>query len=402
MEESKIFSIFLLRKKPQICKKIKKYLYLSILYVLQNIMTIDTVSEHEYKQNNVKENFAEREVSDLINKTRNELNKLESSVVMFNWKEIDGWSKELVNKAVRSIDKMYRIEWDKVVFNMREVSSFLNSIYTRLSNDICWNYDKHSSEAIFPWTVFAVQVALESLRRTTAPADWKYDVWIINGQLNTSTMSAIKEFQYSNNVTPNGNPTKETIWALLKALKTQPYNYEHSLKDGFTALWKLSVLPDVLFDEKKVVSAPYEHSKTSTLCSKTARLNAAKFWIKFPFWNAFIASTKQPVDKQHYVDSIPKNKESIKPRNDWKRLTEADFDNKSANVADIYVTSRSQYWHRATAFRGNDWNWNVLDPYRVGWHSRKAVPLSEYMWIVGRNWGGIVKAHFYLKWKNES
>jgi hypothetical protein len=47
-------------------------------------MTIDTVSEHEYKQNNVKENFAEREVSDLINKTRNELNKLESSVVMFN------------------------------------------------------------------------------------------------------------------------------------------------------------------------------------------------------------------------------------------------------------------------------------------------------------------------------
>ena len=78
-----------------------------------NIMTIDTVSEHEYKQNNVKENFAEREVSDLINKTRNELNKLESSVVMFNWKEIDGWSKELVNKAVRSIDKMYRIEWNK-------------------------------------------------------------------------------------------------------------------------------------------------------------------------------------------------------------------------------------------------------------------------------------------------
>jgi hypothetical protein len=84
IEESKIFSIFLLRKKSQICKKIKKYLYLSILYVLQNIMTIDTVSEHEYKQNNVKENFAEREVSDLINKTRNALNKLESSVVMIN------------------------------------------------------------------------------------------------------------------------------------------------------------------------------------------------------------------------------------------------------------------------------------------------------------------------------
>lgn len=374
-------------------------------------MTIDTVSEHEYKQNNVKENFAEREVSDLINKTRNELNKLESSVVMFNWKEIDGWSKELVNKAVRSIDKMYRIEWDKVVFNMREVSSFLNSIYTRLSNDICWNYDKHSSEAIFPWTVFAVQVALESLRRTTAPADWKYDVWIINGQLNTSTMSAIKEFQYSNNVTPNGNPTKETIWALLKALKTQPYNYEHSLKDGFTWLWRLSVLPDVLFDEKRVISAPYDFKwkrnkkwrlYKQTYCSTTARLNASKFWVRFPHWDAFEASINPIIDTKHYVDSIPKNMKDVMPEKSWTPLTEDDFNSEDSNVADIYVTSSSNYWHRATAFRGENWSRFVLDPYRVGWKSRKAVPLNEYIKIVWQNWWGIVKAHFYLKWKNES
>jgi hypothetical protein len=73
-------------------------------------MTIDTVSEHEYKQNNVKENFAEKEVSDVINKTKSELTALQNQVSIFNGMDIDGWSKDIVDNAVRSIDKMYRIE----------------------------------------------------------------------------------------------------------------------------------------------------------------------------------------------------------------------------------------------------------------------------------------------------
>jgi len=365
-------------------------------------MVIDVVWDHDYSQSNTLENFAQNEVAEVVRKTKKELDALRNSIQLTGSENISWWKNENINEAISAVESMYRIEWNNVVYDMKNVTKFLASIYSRMISSNAPDLNKQRTEDTFPWTVFAVQVALEALNRG-APFIWKYDVWVINWQFNARTQSIIKEFQLKNTLRDfSWIINQETIWALLSALKTEQFDYM-TVKDWFRPLWKLSVVPDILFDETTFKSSRFERNPRTwcTLCSKTAQLNARKVWLRLQSWNAFDAIGKRPIDN-HYVDTVPHERVGQRPNNWWKPLKEAEFNGQIANFAEFAVSSKSRYWHRATAIRWQDGYWHVLDPYRVGWRSTKPMPLWEYMAIVWKNWGGIVEAHFYDTTKNDT
>lgn len=145
-----------------------------------------------------------------------------------------------------------------------------------------------------------------------------------------------------------------------------------------------------LFDPSKIVSSKYEVRKGTTLCSRTAYKNGRTFWVNLPQGNAYNASAAKPLDTQHYIGTVPEGKASSRPGNWWARLsTETITSNDNVNFADIAVSSKSKYWHRAVAFKWTDNDWYVLDPYRT-WRSTKPVSMEDY---ASKN--KILKAHLY-------
>ena len=149
------------------------------------------------------------------------------------------------------------------------------------------------------------------------------------------------------------------------------------------------------FDVNKIESCPARKNPKTwvTLCAATAKFNAKDtFWLKLPSGNAWDASTARPIDWD-YKESLPKGKEEERPKRSWNPLTIQDFDAiKGVNVADIYPDSKSGYWHRAIAFRDQNGEWMVLDPYiKVsGTESTDPKPLKDYV-----EKRPVLKAHFY-------
>ena len=149
------------------------------------------------------------------------------------------------------------------------------------------------------------------------------------------------------------------------------------------------------FDVNKIESCPARKNPKTwvTLCAATAKFNAKDtFWLKLPSGNAWDASTARPIDWD-YKESLPKGKEEERPNRSWNPLTIQDFDAiKGVNVADIYPDSKSGYWHRAIAFRDQNGEWMVLDPYiKVsGTESTDPKPLKDYV-----EKRPVLKAHFY-------
>lgn len=145
-----------------------------------------------------------------------------------------------------------------------------------------------------------------------------------------------------------------------------------------------------------ISSSPYyRNSKTwVTRYSKTARENWKRFWIVLPSWNAYDA-WKNPW--QDCVWTLPQNKVDERPSKRWKAIEPSDFIAWSKwNYADIYVESKSDYWHRASAFKDDSGQRYVLDPYtRVnGRLDTTPKKLEDYVKVKK-----IVKAHFYeSKW----
>lgn len=145
-----------------------------------------------------------------------------------------------------------------------------------------------------------------------------------------------------------------------------------------------------LFDPSKIVSSKYEVRRGTTMCSRTAYKNGRTFWVNLPQGNAYNASAAKPLDTQHYIGTVPEGKASSRPGNWWARLsTETITSNDNVNFADIAVSSKSKYGHRAVAFKWTDNDWYVLDPYRT-WRSTKPVPMEDY---ASKN--KILKAHLY-------
>ncbi len=141
-----------------------------------------------------------------------------------------------------------------------------------------------------------------------------------------------------------------------------------------------------------IKSEPFERNSRTwvTWCSKTARNNWKNFWIILPSWNAYDAGE---VPGRDSIQTIPADKINQKPDKWWKWLSDSKFKGiKKGNFADIYVSSKSSYGHRAAAFKDNSWQWYVLDPYtRVIWKlDNSPKKLEDY--LTQRK---ILKAHIY-------
>lgn len=142
----------------------------------------------------------------------------------------------------------------------------------------------------------------------------------------------------------------------------------------------------------RIKSAPFQkNSKTwVTWCSKTARNNWKNFWIILPSWDAYSA-WKLPW--KDCVKSIPENRKNEQPQKSWEWIDISKFKSISKwNYADIYTGSKSNYGHRAAAFKDDSWQWYVLDPYtRVNWRlDNSPKKLEDYLSVKK-----IVKAHIY-------
>lgn len=142
----------------------------------------------------------------------------------------------------------------------------------------------------------------------------------------------------------------------------------------------------------EIKSEPYYKNPTTwvTWCSYTARLNWEHFWLSLPNWDAYKAWTNPWNDA---LSTIPSNKRTDEPSNKWKWIASLEFASISKwNYADIYIESKSTYGHRAAAFKADDGQRYVLDPYtRVNWvldNSPKKI--EDYI-----NTKKIVKAHIY-------
>lgn len=143
---------------------------------------------------------------------------------------------------------------------------------------------------------------------------------------------------------------------------------------------------------ENIQSSPYYRNSNTwvTRCSKTARENGKRFWIVLPSWNAYDA---WETPWQGCKWTLPENKVNKKPQKSWEWIPTPQFVSYwKWNYADIYVESRSNYWHRAAAFRDDSWQWYVLDPYtRVNWRlDTSPKKLEDYV-----KCKKIVKAHFY-------
>ncbi len=131
---------------------------------------------------------------------------------------------------------------------------------------------------------------------------------------------------------------------------------------------------------KKVYSAPYEHSGTSPLCSRTAAKNFDRLWIDAPTGNA-----------KAVHDSYGMRRGMVGPH-----LTTSEFSPPyNANVADIWFKTKNPHWHRVAMYIMNE-EWHVLDPYYMQ-RSTAPVPASQYFNMMRSKWYSIGGAAYYHK-----
>lgn len=154
---------------------------------------------------------------------------------------------------------------------------------------------------------------------------------------------------------------------------------------------RIGYLPLKMTDIK---SLPFERSDTgTTLCSKTAFLNAQKFGINVPRGNAKDAVESPPISSKFI--STNKDREKLKDPAYYSQFAP------DANFVDLSIQSNTAagkiYGHRAVAFLNQmDHQWYILDPYmgeRAG--IKKPTPespvlLSEYQKRIP-----ILQANFY-------
>ncbi len=180
------------------------------------------------------------------------------------------------------------------------------------------------------------------------------------------------------------NTDIESIWKVLKKVSPTTYN------DILEKLWyKKEEITD--FNTKNIDNEKYNFSldneyipwefsdilsnsaekseSWTTLCSRTARKNLQKLWIDTPVtWSSARNAWEN----------------SWSPKNHFP----PEWDTK-AKVADIFLDARSDknkmYWHRVAAFKADNWNWYVLDPYyRLFWenwnqNTREPIPAELYV-----------------------
>lgn len=154
----------------------------------------------------------------------------ESSIENLN---IEHWENVQMTNTLRLLNwenqlSFYRIEWDKVVYDMETVKKYLTHIckkedwtlktWEEMTDDI-WVENLKAENwwwSTIAWTT-AVQIALEYL--------W-YDVWKIDWNKWWNTEKAIKKYQRNNNLEIDWQPWPEVIHCLLNDFQILEDNKE--------------------------------------------------------------------------------------------------------------------------------------------------------------------------------
>lgn len=158
---------------------------------------------NEYRENNSES--MKTEIDTAIRNAQLDLNNLRSDIL--------SWNKKVEFQTPSSINNFYRIEWNKIVFNLNEVKNYLQAVYKRLLWMKVQKFSEISKENNFKWTILAIQIALKAIDSN------KYNIWKFNGEYNEATKQTIKQFQTDNNLTwHDWKPWKETIWKLVEIL----------------------------------------------------------------------------------------------------------------------------------------------------------------------------------------
>ena len=267
-----------------------------------------------------------------------ETKETEKGLHLFEWLKND---KNLLTYAeLKSKEESELSAWEKVKLNLLELKLSVTCPYFSDFKDF-----------------------LEELKR------WEYVEQSNEWQDSQSQETQTQDNQWNENESWQSNQPSES---------TESETQNHEFCD--VPLWEIQSYPY------------YKNSKTwVTWCSATAQMNWQNFGLNLPNGDAYNAWTKPWKDSLY---TLPKDKKEKKPSKNWPTINDSEFQSISddANFADIYVESKSNYGHRAVAFRDSTWQWYVLDPYiRVKWRlDNSPKKLEDYL-----STKKIVKSHFY-------
>jgi len=172
---------------------------------------------NEYQESTLESNQEEiknaiekaKRIDEVYKSTNSDLNNLKFNNILW-WKKVDF-------KTPDYIDKFYRLEWNKIIFNLDQVKNYLQVVYQRLQwmkNQKFWEISKENN---FTWTILAIQIVLKAMKQDPINPK-KYNVWRINWEYNNITQGSIKQFQNDLNLNWDGKPWKTTIWKILTSL----------------------------------------------------------------------------------------------------------------------------------------------------------------------------------------
>lgn len=255
-------------------------------------------------------------------------------------------------------------------------------------------------DAFLPSLALELKERREKLKEASTEAELqrlKAEITNRNESLNANNLSSSEQSTTEaakENATSEGELVAETKWTQSVASLTSSKSFWTTIEHN-AQIAKINLLSSGLigFNADKIQSFPFERSKSwTTLCAKTAKKNAEKFGIELPSGNARDASQELPT-AENYKTTLPVDKKTDRPQRSREPLTIEDFDAmEGVNVADIFPDSKSQYGHRAVAFRDDSWERMVLDPYiKVnGVRDTKPKKLEDYMQA-----RKVFKSHFY-------
>lgn len=209
-------------------------------------------------------------------------------------------------------------------------------------------------------------------------ADFLSDEWMFQNLSKTINLDEIFIlWQKFSILDPNTDEQRNVVCEKWKDWK-MTYIYEWTKEK--VKIWNGMILKQYdknityvdLQDEKMwfkppITSAPsYKSASWVTLCSRTARENLSKLWIKNP---------KQGSSAKASFDMY------------WKKAVEFPPKDNSATLVDLYCDAspkNRRYWHRSVWVK-IEWKWYVLDPY-YGWGSRAPMPAQKYISMMQGKW----------------
>ena len=103
-----------------------------------------------------------------IKNKNSDLNDLKFNNILW-WKKVDF-------KVPDYIDNFYKLEWNRIIFNLEQIKNYLQVVYQRLQwikNQKFWEISKENN---FTWTILAIQIALKAIDSK------KYNIGKIDGE----------------------------------------------------------------------------------------------------------------------------------------------------------------------------------------------------------------------------